>query len=87
MALGKPRSTAPSAPRKPQARLRVVSDEKLSGEASGPSSKPATASENPWTAFGDLTAYAKDIAERSVLFWDTLRRRADNRTTAKAVAR
>jgi hypothetical protein len=47
-----------------------------SGQAASP--EPAAAYAHTWEAFGDLAAYATDVAERSVLFWDTPRKRADN---------
>ena len=33
---------------------------------------------DPTAAIADFVAYLQDVGERSILFWDTLRRRADN---------
>jgi pimeloyl-ACP methyl ester carboxylesterase len=32
----------------------------------------------PWSSWTDWTQYATDLAQRSVLFWDTIRRRGNN---------
>ena len=83
MASTQPKSTAPSATRKRRARLQVVSGPQAHAEERAPSepdqarsaasSIAATAPADPGTAFGDLAAYARDVTERSVLFWYTLR--------------
>ncbi len=44
--------------------------------AAGTNKKPSAPSEGG--NFADLPAYAQDFAERTVLFWDALRQRADN---------
>ena len=47
--------------------------------AAGDAGRPDNpAVSDPGTVFRDLFAYAADAGERSVLFWDTLRQRADN---------
>ena len=88
MASTQPKSTAPSIKRKRRAPRQVVrsfqtgAEERASAEPDltrPPASAGAvTAAADPVTALGDLAAYARDVAERSILFWDTLRQRADN---------
>jgi len=77
MASTQPKSTAPSATGRRRARLQVVSGLQAGAEERVPS-EAATDPADPWAAFGDLAAYAQDLTERSILFWDTLRQRADN---------
>lgn len=88
MASTQPKSISRSAARTGRARLQVVSERQARAEeraaskaarsrtVASPDAKTAPA--HPWTAFGDLAAYAWDVSERSILFWDTLRQRADN---------
>lgn len=82
MASTQPKSSMPSATRKSRARLQVVSGTQSRAEGRVPPEpaqpRAVTAPANPRTVFGDVAAYAGDVAERSVLFWDTLRQRADN---------
>jgi len=66
-----PRSCDPrvsSAVARPQRRAQV----KMIGDVGN------TPSAIPWALPQDLFAYQRDFLERSILFWDTLRQRADN---------
>src|SRR5829696_4446574 len=71
MALTEPASTRPAPTRKLQKHLKLVADKSTLGrlEATSP---------DPWQVFRDFADYAIDVGERSVLFWDTLRQRAEN---------
>src|SRR5215208_4532878 len=73
MASTKPTATSPApATRKTRADLNLVPGETA---PSGPSETRAPDAEK---AFRDCAEYIRDVGERSVLFWDTLRARAEN---------
>ena len=75
----------PQSPQEPRARLRLV-DQAGSNDAPGVShplrveGQPTVGPEAalPYGPARDAAAYAWDVAERTILFWDTLRQRAEN---------
>ena len=56
-------------------RVALVRPAKILGDKPRVAEAPPAA---PASALGDVLAYQRDFFERSVLFWDTLRQRADN---------
>lgn len=71
MALTEPASTRPAPARMPQQLLKLVADKSTSD-------RPEATSSDPGQVFRDFADYAINVSERSVLFWDTLRQRAEN---------
>src|SRR5689334_18528051 len=75
----------PQSPQEPRARLRPVDQAGLT-DAPGVSHSPSFESQPtvdpeaplPYGPARDVAAYACDVAERTILFWDTLRQRAEN---------
>src|SRR5215204_6857577 len=75
----------PQSPQEPRARLRLV-DQAGSNDAPHVSQPPSFEGERavdpealaPYGPARDAAAYAWDVAERAILFWDTLRQRAEN---------
>src|SRR5215208_7922062 len=73
MASTKPTATSPApATRKTRADLNLVPGE------TAPSGPSATRAPDAEKAFRYCAEYIRDVGERSVLFWDTLRARAEN---------
>ncbi len=50
----------------------------IASSAVMPETKPVSAGRLSSPALEDIAAYQRDVWERSILFWDTLRQRADN---------
>jgi Protein of unknown function (DUF3141) len=71
MALTEPASTRPAPARMPQQLLKLVADKSTSD-------RPEATSSDPGQVFRDFADHAINVSERSVLFWDTLRQRAEN---------
>src|SRR6516225_12024559 len=63
-----PRSRVPAAPPSPKHTVK---------ELLPPAPQQGKAGEEPWKTT-DLLVYQRDVWQRTVLFWDTLRQRANN---------
>jgi pimeloyl-ACP methyl ester carboxylesterase len=53
-------------------------NERVSGSIQSRLEGAKAAPPSPWSIWSDWTQYGTDLAQRSVLFWDTLRQRGDN---------